>query len=96
MNTITNSRDLKIKTDVKALVTENATYKTMYTSVLKRENKLRIKFYDVKTEGRVSEIVTNLKNLGIGTVEKLAVGKIGLKSKPIWSIVIQIDADKVN
>lgn len=96
MNTITNARDLKVKTDVKALVAETATYKTMYTSVLKRENKLRIKFYDVKTEGTITEIVNKIKALGLGTVEKLAVGTIGLKVKPTWSIVVQVDADKVN
>jgi 3-phosphoshikimate 1-carboxyvinyltransferase len=59
------------------------------------ERMLRAFGYDVKTEGTITEIVNKIKSLGLGTVEKLAVGTIGLKVKPTWSIVVQIDAENV-
>lgn len=95
MNTIVNARDLQVKTNVKAVVLETADYKKMYSNVMKRENALRIKFYDVNATGTVGEIVDKIKDLGLGKVEKLGTGTFGLKRKPIWSIVVTVDAENI-
>ena len=93
MKALTNDRNLQVKVDVKNAVLKNAEYKTMYSNVLKRENKLRLKFYDLK--GSVATVVENLKALNVGEVSKVGSGTFGLKTKPVWSVVVLVDAENV-
>lgn len=96
MTTLANTRTLDVKTVVRSALVEVAEYKKMYSTLSKRDGSLRLKYYDVKTEGRVSSLVEKLSTLGLGKVEKLATGKFGLKTKPVWSLVVHVDSDKVN
>lgn len=93
MKALTNDRNLTVKADLKAVVLSNAEYKKMYSNV-RKDNSLRVKFYDVKTTS-VNALVEKVKALNLGAVSKLATGKFGLVTKPVWSVVVDVAPENV-